>query len=143
MKVLVRFTTGSILLAFMILCVEVGLAGPGQQAVLEHYATLAAADDVAFAGFSPTRGEAFFREEHGSGNPEIVACGVCHTNDPANEGQTRVGKSIAPMAVSVTPDRFTDLKKVEKWFRRNCQTVIGRECTALEKGDFIAFMVSR
>ena len=47
------------------------------------------------------------------------------------------------MAVSVTPDRFTDLAKVEKWFRRNCNTVLGRECTPAEKGDFIAFMTSQ
>jgi hypothetical protein len=138
-----RFTTASIMLAFVTLCVGAGLAGPGQQAILDHYATLAAADDAAFAGFSPTRGEAFFRERHGTGNPEIVSCHVCHTTDPTKEGQTRAGKPIAPMAVSVTPDRYTDLKKVEKWLRRNCQTVIGRECTALEKGDFIAFMSSQ
>jgi len=137
-----RFTAGSILFAFMILCFEAGLAGPGQQATLDHYAGLAAADDAAFAGFSPARGEAFFHERHGTGNPEIVSCDVCHTSDPAKEGQTRAGKPIAPMAASVTPDRYTDLDKVEKWFRRNCQTVIGRECTALEKGDFIAFMAN-
>ena len=47
------------------------------------------------------------------------------------------------MAVSATPDRFTDLAKVEKWFRRNCNTVLGRECTTEEKGNFIAFMASQ
>ena len=44
------------------------------------------------------------------------------------------------MAVSVTPERFTDAAKVEKWFGRNCNTVLGRECTALEKGDFITYL---
>ena len=57
--------------------------------------------------------------------------------------QERAGKVLAPMAVSQTPDRFTDLAKVEKWFSRNCQTVYGRLCTAIEKGDFIAFMASQ
>jgi len=56
---------------------------------------------------------------------------------------TRAGQAIAPMAVSVTPDRFTDLAKLEKWFRRNCDTVLGRECTSAEKGDYIAFMASQ
>ena len=65
-----------------------------------------------------------------------------HT-DPHNAGQTTVGQAIKPMAVSVTPDRFTDMAKTEKWFRRNCKTVLGRECTPVEKGDFIAFMTSQ
>lgn len=27
----------------------------------------------------------------------------------------------------------------EKWFRRNCTEVVGRECSAAEKADFIVF----
>ena len=119
------------------------LAGAAQEATLQHYAALAKADDAAFAGFSADRGEAFFKAEHGTGNPEITGCTSCHTADPLKEGHTRAGQAIAPMAVSVTPDRFGDLAKVEKWFRRNCETVLGRQCTALEKGDFIAFMNGR
>ena len=37
---------------------------------------------------------------------------------------------------------FHDPKKVEKWFKRNCQWVPGRECTPKEKGDFITYMIS-
>ncbi len=44
------------------------------------------------------------------------------------------------MAVSRSPERFTDPDKVAKWFARNCDTVLGRPCTAREKGDFITFM---
>ncbi len=58
-------------------------------------------------------------------------------------GETRAGKPIEPMAVSVTPDRYRDPKKVAKWFRRNCQSVLGRECTAPEKGDFLTLMISQ
>jgi len=47
------------------------------------------------------------------------------------------------MAVSKTPDRYIDMKKVEKWFRRNCKSVLGRVCTSLEKGDFLTFMSSQ
>ena len=97
--------------------------------------------DPAFAGFSADRGKAFFLASHGSG--DTPSCSTCHTTDPTNLGRTRVGKAIKPMAVSANPDRFTDLAKVEKWFRRNCNTVLGRECTPAEKGDFIAFMTSR
>jgi hypothetical protein len=46
------------------------------------------------------------------------------------------------MAVSQNPDRFTDPAKVEKWFRRNCHTVLGRTCTAKEKGEIITYLSS-
>jgi hypothetical protein len=59
-----------------------------------------------------------------------------------NTGRTRAGKEIAPMAVSRSPNRFTDPAKVEKWFTRNCRTVYGRPCTAEEKGNYLSFMGS-
>ena len=117
-------------------------AGPGQQAVLAHYAALAKTADPGFAGFSAARGQAFFLARRDV-SPDTPSCSTCHTTDPTRPGQTRAGKAIDPMAVSVTPGRFTDPAKVEKWFRRNCDTVLGRECTPLEKGDFIAFMSGR
>jgi len=62
---------------------------------------------------------------------------------PRKTGKTRTGKPIKPMALSKTPDRYSDPEKVEKWFRRNCRSVLGRECTPVEKGDFITFMISQ
>ena len=38
--------------------------------------------------------------------------------------------------------RFTDTPTVEKWFKRNCQDVLERECTAQEKGDFMTYVLS-
>lgn len=116
-------------------------AGTAQQAILDHYAQEARTDQQSFPGFSAERGQAFFLATLGSG--DTPSCSTCHTTDPASTGRTRVGKTIAPMAVSANPDRFTDLAKVEKWFRRNCNTVLGRECTSAEKGDFVAFMLSQ
>jgi hypothetical protein len=46
------------------------------------------------------------------------------------------------MALSVTPTRFSDRDKAEKWFARNCDSVLGRACTAGEKADFIAYLTS-
>ena len=93
--------------------------------------------------FSAERGRAFFLAKHTGGKPKINSCTVCHTKNPRAQGRTRTGKVIKPMAVSVNPMRFTDPRKVAKWFRRNCRTVLGRECTAQEKGDFITFMMSQ
>ena len=38
--------------------------------------------------------------------------------------------------------RFTDSAFVEKWFGRNCDSVLGRACTAAEKADVIAWLSS-
>jgi hypothetical protein len=47
------------------------------------------------------------------------------------------------MAASANPARYSDPAKVEKWFRRNCNEVLGRECSAQEKGDWLSYMISR
>jgi cytochrome c peroxidase len=132
----------ALLAAAAISMTGIALAGAGQQAVLDQYAALAKTADPAFAGFSADRGKAFFLAKRTT-NADTPSCSACHTSDPHNTGQTTVGQAIAPMAVSATPDRFTDMAKTEKWFRRNCNTVLGRECTPMEKGDFIAFMASQ
>ena len=46
------------------------------------------------------------------------------------------------MAPAAHPQRFTDAAKTEKWFRRNCNDVVGRECTPAEKADFISWLLS-
>jgi hypothetical protein len=118
------------------------LAGTKQDSVLAEYQKQAAAADAAFAGFSAEKGKAFFLADHTGGKPDTPSCTSCHTKSPTAAGQTRAGKAIDPLAVSASPDRFTDIAKTEKWFSRNCNSVLGRECTAQEKGDFIAFMSS-
>jgi hypothetical protein len=96
-----------------------------------------------FAGFSADRGRTLFSATHATGKPETPSCTSCHTTSPMKTGRTRAGKEISPMAISSTPDRYADAKKVEKWFRRNCKSVLGRTCTPLEKGDFLTFMMSQ
>ncbi len=114
------------------------VAGP-RDAILETYAATAKAADAGFAGFDAGRGKALYQQQN-TVSAEAPSCASCHTASPLKAGKTRVGKTIDAMAVSVTPTRFTDAEKVEKWFGRNCNTVLGRECTALEKGDFITYL---
>ena len=47
------------------------------------------------------------------------------------------------MALSVKADRYSDFAEAEKWFGRNCDSVSGRACTSVEKGDFISFMITQ
>ncbi len=43
-----------------------------------------------------------------------------------------------PMAVSATPSRYPRSgERLRKWFKRNCTEVLGRECSAQEKGDWL------
>ena len=120
-----------------------GVASPARDAILTAFAAAAKQADPGFTGFSAERGHAFWTAAHTGGKPDTPSCTSCHTPDPTAEGQTRAGKQIAPMAVSKTPDRFTDPAKVEKWFGRNCSTVLGRDCTAAEKGDVITYLAGK
>lgn len=44
------------------------------------------------------------------------------------------------MAASVNPKRYTKMKKINKWFKRNCKWTLGRECTNQEKGDILKYL---
>ena len=118
-------------------------ADPGRDAILATLAMEAKQADPAFAGFSAAQGQAFWSASHTGGKPDTPSCTTCHSADPTKAGQTRAGKAIEPMAVSVNPKRFTDAEAVAKWFTRNCNSVLGRECTAAEKGDVITFLSSK
>lgn len=88
---------------------------------------------------SASRGEQFFNTKHG----KEWSCASCHENPPNHETKHIVtGKVIKPLAPSVNPARFTDEAKVDKWFKRNCNDVLGRECTAQEKADVLAWLMS-
>ena len=92
-------------------------------------------------GFSADRGKAFFRDRHTGGKPDTPVCTECHTTDLSKPGKTRAGKDIEPMAASVNVKRYTDKAEVEKWFKRNCNDVLGRECTLAEKGDVLTYLL--
>jgi len=71
------------------------------------------------------------------------SCATCHTPNPKDVGRhVRTNKVIDPLAPSVNAARFTDMAKVEKWFKRNCNEVLNRACTAQEKADFTAYILS-
>ena len=110
---------------------------PGAQ--LQALEAAARGADPAFGGFSAPRGAAFFSARHGGD----WRCSTCHTDDPRAAGRHAVtGKAIEPLAPSANPARFTDAARTDKWFRRNCKDVLKRECSAQEKGDVVAYLVS-
>jgi len=132
-------------LAFSLLVASLPLAASAGalEDQLARYATAAKAENPGFAGFSAARGEKLYATEFGLGKPDTPSCTTCHGKDPRAPGQARSGKRIDPVALSVSPGRYADPAKVEKWFKRNCNEVLGRACTAQEKGDWLSFVGSR
>ena len=110
---------------------------------LTQYASAAKAETPGFAGFSAERGKWLHTQTFTGGKPDTPSCTSCHGKDPRGTGKTPAGKSIDAMAASVTPTRYTDPAKVEKWFKRNCTEVLGRVCTPQEKGDWLTFMLGQ
>lgn len=117
-------------------------AGPREDQMTK-YASAAKAANPAFAGFSAERGKTLHTQSFIGGKPDTPSCTSCHGKDPRAAGRTPAGKAIDPMAASAAPSRYTDPAKVEKWFKRNCNEVLGRECTAQEKGDWLSFMLAQ
>lgn len=87
----------------------------------------------------PERGQQFFNARHG----REWSCASCHGAVPTQSGKhASTGKTIGALAPAFNPERFTDPAKSEKWFRRNCNDVAGRECTAAEKADVLSWLLS-
>ena len=112
--------------------------GETADALLEDYRSAAADRAPTYAGPSARRGEQLF---HARGTD--WSCASCHTADPRQPGRHVVtGKPIKPLAPAANPARFTDRSRAEKWFKRNCNDTLGRECTAAEKADLLAYLLS-
>ena len=94
---------------------------------------------VAATTANPHRGEQLFTSRHG----REWSCSSCHGAVPTQAGKhATTGKSIAPLAPAFNPKRLVDAAKTEKWFRRNCNDVLGRECTDGEEADVLAWLIS-
>jgi hypothetical protein len=88
---------------------------------------------------SISRGQQFFTKTHG----KEWSCSSCHNNPPITQGKhMETGKRVKPLAPAFNPKRFTKEEKVNKWFKRNCNDVLGRECTWQEKADVLAYLIS-
>lgn len=87
----------------------------------------------------PERGRMFFTTRHGA----EWSCASCHGQLPTGAGRHAVtGKTLDPLAPARNPRAFTDERRAEKWFRRNCKDVVQRECTAGEKADVLAWLLT-
>jgi Domain of unknown function (DUF1924) len=116
-------------MAFASLSVQAADTSPAQ--LLSHWSAQAGAPGNA------ERGRVFFNAKQG-GN---WSCASCHGTPPTAQGRhASTGKSIAPLAPAFNALSLTDVARVDKWFRRNCNDVLSRECSAAEKADVLAYL---
>lgn len=105
--------------------------------MLKEYQSLGA------SSFSAARGDELWHKKFPDPeNPgKTQTCGTCHGDDLKQNGKhVTTNKVIDPLAPSVNKDRLTDPKFIEKWFKRNCKSVLGRECSPQEKGDVLSYL---
>jgi cytochrome c len=121
----------SFLLAALALAGAAHAATPSEQLAGYTAAARTAAD--------PGRGQKLFTT---TGTKEW-SCSSCHGATPTGTGKhASTGKAIQPLAPAANAERFADPAKTEKWFRRNCNDVLGRECSPGEKADVLAWLMT-
>lgn len=122
----------------LIATLGLSLAGSAQANDTSPTAQLAHWSAQAGSPGRPERGQSFFNTRQGG----EWSCASCHGTPPTKEGKhASTGKPIAPLSPAFNPKAFTDTAKVDKWFRRNCNDVLKRECSASEKADVLAYLV--
>lgn len=130
---------GGLLLSSLLMMVAFPSQAETPQNFLEEYRLAAKMQNPAFKGFSVAAGENFYKNKHGGD----WSCASCHTDNPTAEGKHAVtGKTIQPISPNANPTRFTDPAKVSKWFKRNCNDVLKRECTPEEKGNVLTYLLA-
>ncbi|MEZ5512691.1 MAG: DUF1924 domain-containing protein [Steroidobacteraceae bacterium] len=131
-KPLSRLVTGIFAAATLLSAVAAAVAATPDQ-LLASYTGQASMTPSAL------RGQQFFNVTHG----KDWSCASCHGAKPVQRGKhMATGKPIAPLAPAANPDRFVEAAKTEKWFRRNCNDVVGRECTLAEKADVLSWLLT-
>ncbi len=124
------------LLLWLSAVAPLALATPATDAEFARFRAAGAKD------FSAMRGSQLWEKTFPAAEGEKRSCTTCHGSDLGKPGKhAKTKKVIDPMAITVNPRRYTDEEKIEKWFKRNCEWVMGQECTAQEKGDILQFLL--
>ena len=127
-----RFATVTASLLWALVLSTTGAQAATPSEMLAGYTTQAG------AAAQPARGQQLFTSRHG----RDWSCSSCHGATPVQPGKhASTGKAIDALAPAANSQRFTDAAKTEKWFRRNCNDVLGRECNAGEKADVLAWLM--
>ena len=133
--------------------------------ILQIYAAQARASDPKFTGFSAEEGKIFYTAPHVLKGVGVWSCASCHLKDmrySVKAHRTEIPcrachvindwehpepkkaklRLIEPFAPSANVKRLTDPDRVEIFLKLNCLLLLKRECTAREKGDVLAYMMT-
>lgn len=106
------------------------------------YTAVAQHADAKFAP-SEAEGKAFFNNPVKLANGKETACASCHTANPADSGKhILTGKAIRPLSPVVNEKRFSDFDKVEGQFTKHCNDILGHDCTAAQKANYITYVLT-
>lgn len=113
------------------------------EALIRKYSIIAKNNDTKYSGPSAVNGKRFFNKENKIFNGKEMACATCHTSNPANSGRNIItGKSIPPLSPVIYKKRFSNLDKVEDQFTKHCNDILGNDCSAKEKADYITYLLT-
>ena len=92
--------------------------------------------------FNQQAGEALWSKQFKDNKTtEVRSCTTCHGTNLKKVGKHAItGKPIEPMAPSVNQKSLTQVKKIKKWFKRNCKWTLGRECNTQEQADILTYL---
>ncbi|MBK9160561.1 MAG: DUF1924 domain-containing protein [Nitrosomonadales bacterium] len=128
----------TIALAAALFTASTAWATPATDELLTRYTAEGA------SSFDAARGGKNWEKKVKGEDGETMSCQTCHGEDLGKSSKHhKTGKVIEPMAPSINKERLTEVKKIEKWFKRNCKDTWARECTPQEKGDFLKFLLAR
>ena len=73
-----------------------------------------------------------------------IPCRACHViNDWEHPDPKHAKKRhIEPFAPSANPKRLSDPRYVETFLKLNCMLLLNRECTTMEKGDVLSYLMA-
>ncbi len=112
------------------------------EALTKKYVAIAQTVNPEFVS-SVTEGKIFFNRKFKLNNGKEAACASCHTQNPADQGKNIItGKVIAPLSPAVNNKRFKSLDKVEEKFTEHCNEILGTDCTAAEKANYIVYLLT-
>ncbi|MGL5359447.1 MAG: DUF1924 domain-containing protein [Shewanella sp.] len=123
-------------LSISILCLSPLTYGANAPSLPQVAAQLQQYQSQGAGPFSAAAGQQFWLQD-----TDGRSCASCHGANVTLPGQHQnTHKPIEPMAPSINPQRLTDAANIEKWFSRNCQWTLKRDCTAQEKGDVLLWL---
>ena len=109
----------------------------------KKYQSFAKTANPEYSSPSAVDGKFFFNRKIKGADGKETSCSSCHTQNPADAGKHIVtGKTIAPLSPNVNFKRFSDIDKVEDLFTQHCNDIIGSDCTAAEKANYITYLLT-